>query len=62
MVENLCQLNYTQEIYTRLQQLIRRFSELECARLVEKCEHVDFEAFLEMLNRLWETFCQQLVS
>jgi hypothetical protein len=61
MVENLCQMNYGQEIYSRLQLLIGQFADTECARLVDKCQNVNFEAFLESLNQLWETFCQQLV-
>uniref|UniRef100_A0A914LAG0 Cullin-4 n=1 Tax=Meloidogyne incognita TaxID=6306 RepID=A0A914LAG0_MELIC len=60
IVENLCQMNYAQEIFSRLQILIHNFSDNECAQLVEKSQNSSFETFLEMLNRLWDNFCQQL--
>ena len=55
-------MNYAQEIFVRLKQLIEQFSEVECARLVESCKSATPEVFLTSLNRLWETFCQQLVG
>ncbi|KAL7070006.1 hypothetical protein ACQ4LE_010780 [Meloidogyne hapla] len=60
IVENLCQMNYAQEIFSRLQILICKFSDSECVQLVEKSQNSSFEIFLEMLNRLWDNFCQQL--
>ncbi|KAF7633371.1 CULLIN_2 domain-containing protein [Meloidogyne graminicola] len=60
IVENLCQMNYAQEIFSRLQILIYNFSDSECLKLVEGSQNCSSETFLIMLNRLWDNFCQQL--
>ncbi|KAI1716326.1 cullin family domain-containing protein [Ditylenchus destructor] len=59
-VENLCQSNYSAEMYNRLQVLIKHFAETENARLVAETQNVTFPNFLESLDRLWERFCRQM--
>ncbi|KAI1724436.1 cullin family domain-containing protein [Ditylenchus destructor] len=61
-VENLCQSNYSAEMYNRLQVLIKHFAETENARLVAETQNVTFPNFLESLDRLWERFCRQMVN
>nr|CAD2175465.1 unnamed protein product [Meloidogyne enterolobii] len=61
IVENLCQMNYAQEIFSRLQILIHNFSDDECARLVEKSQNSSFETFFGNVESFMGQFLPAIV-
>lgn len=60
LVEKLCRENYAGEMYNRLLVLISNSAKNGYEEIYKISQNFSVQIFLERLNNLWESFCQQM--